>query len=62
MMYCNTCNAERESPYHNHCPYCGEAYPEESEPKPVDDHWDCGICGCSHRTYEEAMNCKHRNG
>ena len=29
------------------------------KPVPVDDHWNCGVCGCSWNGYSLAENCDH---
>lgn len=32
----------------------------ESNPILIDEHhWNCGKCGCSHITYNEAIECEH---
>ena len=36
--------------------------PSNRDPNPVrmGDHWNCGICGCSHKYYQGAIECDHR--
>lgn len=29
------------------------------EPIELEDQWQCGICGCSHRWKENAIKCNH---
>ena len=28
-------------------------------PLRIADHWNCGVCGCSHKYYEGAIRCHH---
>lgn len=32
---------------------------EYKSPIDMNGHWNCGVCGCSHKTYGRASNCNH---
>lgn len=53
--YCTVCG-QMKQPYDYAC--------QPPQPIPIPDnkefhHYNCGICGCSHKGYEGAKNCDH---